>query len=432
MTRSINYLNQVRLSFFFKTLAITSSFIVIPIMVNYLGKEQYGIWSTLLSIVSWMVMFDLGIGNGLRNKLAENIACNDIENATKYISTSYVLIGLIALVLMALLASVNAFIPWQNIFNTSILSNVEVKNIINITLGFVLLNFWLGLINQVLNGLQKTSVVVFNQFLSNFISLILIYILTKISVSSLLYLSTVYGISMVISSLSVSIWFYSKNKNLMPKLNLYTPKLVKSITTLGVQFFIIQMAVIVVFTTDKILITQLFGPEYVTDYDIVFKLFSIIIILHSLVSAPLWSAYTDAYKKNDFNWLRKTINQQLGVYVLLILSTISLIFLSPQIIKFWIGEEIHISNSLIFTMAMYVLITSWNSIFANFLNGVSIVKMQMYTSIYAILINIPISIFIVKYFETDIFGVVLGSIASLLLFSFLGPIKVFNILKDNQ
>ena len=73
----------------------------------------------------------------------------------------------------------------------------------------------------------------------------------------------------------------------------------KSITSLGFQFFIIQIAVIVIFTTDKILITQLFGPEYVASYDVVFKLFSIITIAHGILMAPLWSAYSDAYHRND-------------------------------------------------------------------------------------------------------------------------------------
>lgn len=432
MTRTSNYLNQVKLSFLFKGLAILASFLLIPIMIDYLGIKLYGVWSTILSIVSWIVLFDLGIGNGLRNKLAESIAKKDTLMTNKIISTSYVLIGVISLLLILAFQGINLYIPWTSIFNTSALSNHELQKIMNVIFVFVIINFWFSLINQVLNGLQKTSIVVFNQFLSNIISLVLIYILKETSESSLYNLVIVYGLSMIIANLSISLWFYSKNIQLIPKMKFFNKKVINVITSLGIKFFIIQIAVVIVFTTDKILIIQLFSPEYVTKYDIVFKLFTVIIIGHSLISAPLWSAYTDAYKKNDFNWLQKTVNQQILIYLLVILFTFILVLISPFIIRIWIGQEFNIDYNFIISIGAFVLITTWNNIFANFLNGLSITKLQMYTSIYAMIINIPISIFIVKFYHTDIYGVVIGTIISLSLFAILGPIKVFKILHEKK
>jgi O-antigen/teichoic acid export membrane protein len=432
MTRTSNYLTQVRLSFIFKALAILASFLLIPIMIDYLGVELYGVWSTILSIVSWIVLFDLGIGNGLRNKLAESIAKKDIEMTNKVISTSYILIGAISLLLILVSLGINSYIPWNDIFNTSLLSSHELQKVMNIIFGFIIINFWLSLINQVLNGLQKTSIVVFNQFLSNVTSLVLIYILKETAESSLYSLVIIYGLSMIIANLSISFWFYSKNIQLIPKIKFFNRKVINVITSLGIKFFIIQIAVVIVFTTDKILITQLFGPQYVTEYDIVFKLFSIIVIGHSLISAPLWSAYTEAYEKNDFEWLKKTVKQQILLYLVIILFTFFLILVSPYIINIWIGKEFHIDYNLIVFIGIFVLITTWNNIFANFLNGLSITKLQMYTSIYAMVINIPISIFIVKFYHADIYGVVIGTIISLSLFAILGPIEVFKVLSKKR
>lgn len=60
-------------NFLFKGLGIGLSFISIPIMLKYLDKNNYGLWILILSITSWIYTFDIGIGNGLKNRLAETL-----------------------------------------------------------------------------------------------------------------------------------------------------------------------------------------------------------------------------------------------------------------------------------------------------------------------------------------------------------------------
>jgi len=401
-------------------------------MIKYLGNEQYGIWSTLLSIVSWIVLFDIGIGNGLRNKISESLAKDSLHEAQRYISTAYIMIGFISVALLGIFLITSNYISWQSVFNTQVLSNDELKLVVNITAGFLFINFWLSLINQVFNGLQKSSIVVFNQFLSNLLSLIFVYILYVYFEKSLVQLSFFYGFSLVLSNLMISVWFFKSNINLLPKLQHYSKVYVKSITSLGFQFFIIQIAVVVIFTTDKILITQLFGPEYVTSYDVLFKLFSIITIAHSLLMAPLWSAYSDAYHREDFYWIRKTIKNQLKIYILFVLVTIALALLAKPIIGLWIGKEVVVDNMLIITMCGFILVSTWNNIFAYLINGTNQLNVQINTSVIAVILNIPLAIFIVKYFNTGIYGIVLSTIISLSLFSIFGSLQTYKIVRGHS
>mgnify|MGYP000199442594 FL=1 len=50
---------------------------LIPITINYVNADNYGIWLTVSSIISWMSFFDIGINNGLKNKFAEAKAMNN-------------------------------------------------------------------------------------------------------------------------------------------------------------------------------------------------------------------------------------------------------------------------------------------------------------------------------------------------------------------
>ncbi|MBD3842671.1 MAG: polysaccharide biosynthesis protein, partial [Campylobacterales bacterium] len=102
-------------------------------MIKYLGVEHYGVWSTLLSIVSWVVLFDIGIGNGLRNKISESLAKENKQEAHNYISTAYTIVGAISVMLILIFLLASEYIPWQKVFNITSISNYELQSIVNIT-----------------------------------------------------------------------------------------------------------------------------------------------------------------------------------------------------------------------------------------------------------------------------------------------------------
>ncbi|GAH31869.1 unnamed protein product, partial [marine sediment metagenome] len=72
--RSIRAKKNIFASFGLKGISILISFLLVPLVLNYIDITKYGIWLTLSSIIGWFGFFDIGLGNGLRNKFAEAIA----------------------------------------------------------------------------------------------------------------------------------------------------------------------------------------------------------------------------------------------------------------------------------------------------------------------------------------------------------------------
>ncbi len=429
--RTRNYISQIKGSLVFKFLAVCSSFMAIPLMIRFLGQEQFGVWSTVLSVMSWIVFFDLGLGVGLRNKLSESLAKEDFQQASAYISSAYTLIGILSFTLFAIVACASFFIPWQRVFNTHAVSDTALKITVVTSAFFIFLNFWISLINQVLNAVQKTSVVVFGQFLSNTLGLVLVYMLTKTADRSLSHLAAVYGFSLIASGLLLSLWYYRQNSGLLPRLFL-DRRHVQPLLTLGLQFFVIQIAVLIVFTTDKILITQLLGPQQVTPYEIVFKLFSVITLVHSLITAPLWSSYSDAYHRHDTAWLRTTLHRQLLIFGLISGAIVLLAVMARPLIGVWIGTDTTVSSGLIISMAALVLVTAWNNIFATLVNGIGQIKVQLLSAVVAMTINIPLAIVLTGHFGLGVHGVVWATCISLSLFAVVGPLQVHVLLKKQK
>lgn len=429
--RTRNYLHQIKGAVVYKAVAMLASFLAIPLMIRYLGQEQFGVWSTLLTVMSWIVFFDLGVGNGLRNKVAEALARNDKKEAASYIASGYSLIGLIALVLWAVVTGASFFVPWQTVFNTQAIPEVTLRLTVQIAVFFVVLNFWIGLISAILGAVQKTAMTALSQLISNVLALLFVFILTKTTDATITYLALAYGVSLVIANIGLSWWFYLKNSELRPKPYL-DKQHVSPLLSVGMQFFVIQIAALVIFTTDKMLISQLFGPEYVTQYDVIFKLFGIITFLHILIITPLWSAYTDAYHRDDFDWIKKILHKQIWIFIGIIVAIIFIATIAKPFIRIWIGSRFEVDSFLIFSMSALVLVTTWLNIFSYFLNGVQKIKVSWMVSIFAMLLNIPISIFLAKYTSLGVSSVVIGTICALLPGVFLGPYQVIKIINKRD
>ena len=84
-----------------KGLAMVISILIVPAYVSYFNNDTaYGAWLTIASVFTWITMFDFGIGNGLRNHLVKTLAEKDDEGSKKYISSAYISVGVISLVLL--------------------------------------------------------------------------------------------------------------------------------------------------------------------------------------------------------------------------------------------------------------------------------------------------------------------------------------------
>jgi O-antigen/teichoic acid export membrane protein len=429
--RTHNYVRQIKGAVVYKGVAMAASFLAIPLMIRYLGQEQFGVWSTLLTVMSWIIFFDLGVGNGLRNKVAEALAKNDKSEAASYISSGYSLIGLIALMLWILVTTASFFVPWQIVFNTHTIPEATLRLTVQIATFFVVFNFWIGLIHSLLGAVQNTSITALGQLISNVLALLLVFVLTKTTETAISHLAFVYGISLVVSNILLTLWFYLRNPDLRPKPYL-DKKHVSPLLSVGLQFFTIQLAVLVIFTTDKMLITQLFGPQFVTQYEVVFKLFSVITFAHALISAPLWSAYTDAYHRKDMIWIKKMLQKQMVIFCGVVLVVILMILLARFIIIMWVGRELEVSLSLTIAIGFFVMISTWNNIYAMFVNGIGRIKLQLYTALIAMLLNIPLALLFTKYFGFGLSGVVLATCVSLLIAAVILPFQVHYIVRDGM
>lgn len=374
--------NNILFSGFLKIVGLLTSLVIVPITINYLNNEVYGIWMTITSILYWITTFDIGLGNGMRNYLAEALATNDTKLGKKYISTTMLLLSLIALSMAIVLLYPLITINFNSFFNTNAIAGNELRMAVVIAVGFTLMNFVLKNIGMIFVAMQKYAI---NDLLSisgNVIALILIYILTKVTTGNLVLVVLAYTMTSCVAFLLAAIPLFWKHPELKPSLRFFDKSLGKKIVGKGFGFFVIQISsCLVIFGAANFFITQSCGPAAVTTYNIAYKFFNLLVIAYTIILAPMWNAYTDAYVKGDMQWIKATFNKALKFWVLSICGGLGMLLICNLFYKLWIGNMVNVPLSVSASTLVYVCFFNLNNCATYLINGLNKIFVQIIISL---------------------------------------------------
>src|SRR5690606_8453519 len=112
----------------------------------------------------------------------------------------------------------------------------------------------------------------------------------NVAPSLLILVITLTTIPLLILSIFTFYLFNSKLKSISPSWKHIDLSILKSILSLGGGFFIIQIGALVLFQTDNFIITKVVNPGAVTEFNIVYKLFSVVSMISFIILTPYWSA----------------------------------------------------------------------------------------------------------------------------------------------
>jgi Na+-driven multidrug efflux pump len=104
---------------------------------------------------------------------------------------------------------------------------------------------------------------------------------------------------------------------------------------------------------------------------------------------------------------------------------------SSWIIKLWLGDSVLIPIPLSLSICAYVAVTNWNAIFANFLNGIGKIRVQILFAVIMGILNIPLCLVFVKFFKFGTFSMPLSNFICLLIGSLISFIQYKKIINNN-
>lgn len=286
-------------------------------------------------------------------------------------------------------------INWYNVLNVDNDSVPDISKIINYSFLFFCLNFILKFIGNVYQAKQLPAINYLIAFAGHLLSLVLIYILTKTIEGSLFWVAIVYSASPpLVYLICYPITFKKLYPYLSPSLRYFKKALLRDLLSLSIVFFILQIMGIVLFSLSNIVISNMFGPDQVTPYNIAYRYFSVVSMLFSLFLAPIWSASTDAYVRGELEWIKNCIKKLSKAMLILLAVIVVMVAVSPIVYRLWIGGEVEISFQLSLLMGIYMFILMWSLSFSSVLNGLGILYMQMFNIIGMSIFFYPVCLFL--------------------------------------
>lgn len=397
-TRSITLKKNILGSMMLRLISIVVSFALVPMTIGYVSSELYGVWLTLSSILTWLGFLDVGFTQGLKNKLAEAIAHDHWDKAKSLVSTTYMMMFVIFVPVCLVIEFIIPYVDWTRLLNVSSVYEDEIIRVMYVLIAFACLQLITNVLVSVVAAFQKVALS--NSFLviGNIISLGIIFILTKTCPPSLLSLAFSLAAMPIFVTIVASIILYSGQfKRVAPNIRCVKRKYISELFRLGYKFFIINIQVLVLYQSTNFLISNVSSPNDVTTYNIAYKLMSSTMMIFTIIAAPLWPAYTDAYSRNDFPWMRNTLKKMEKVLLLSIACCIILIISSPFIYSIWIKDRVEIPFIMSLMVGIYVIIYCSTYLYGTLLAGMSKIYLHTIVVLIGMFIHIPLSYFASSY-----------------------------------
>jgi len=353
-----------------KGVSILAALISVPLTIDYLGTERYGLWMTISSIIVLLGFADFGIGNGLVNAISKADGEGDREAACTHVASAFFMLLGIALFILIVFIIAYPFIPWHRVFNvTSESATRESGPATALLIIIFAFNMPFGIVQRVQMGYQegyKSNLWGIGGSLIGLAGL-LIAIHTKAPLPWLVFaMSGGPAFALLLNWFAELVW---GRPWLIPRWQAFNWDCGRKIVTTGLLFLVLQVFALVGNSSDNLVIAQVLGASAVASYAVTQKLFSVTQIAQFFIM-PLWPAFGEAMAREDYRWARRTLNRSLILsFGLGVLTALPLLMFGKQIIAAWAGVTLIPSTLLLVGFAFWVLLAGYGGSMSSFLNS---------------------------------------------------------------
>ena len=359
-----------------------AALITIPLTLHYLGTERFGLWMTISAIVALAPFADFGIGNGVVNTVAAAHGRDDNAAIRRAISSGFAILTAIAATLALIFLVTYRLIDWSRLLHVSTpLAHAEAAPAVLAFALCILLNIPLDVVQRTQFGLQEGYRTNLWQMTSSLMSLAGILIVLHLH-GGVPALVAAFAGAPVLGVLLNSVTFFGfRRRDLIPSLRQVAAPIVHGIARLGALFFALNVVVAVAYSADNLVIAHFLGASAVAVYSVPQRMFSLIVVLATMLVAPLWPAYGEAVSRGDIPWVRRTLVRTIfGVFTLTALVGLTLVAFARPILLHWVGPTVHPPLLLMVGMAAWVVLQTTTGTMQAFLNGAGILRFQVITS----------------------------------------------------
>ena len=412
-----------------KGISILTTLLLVPATIGYVNAELYGVWLTLASTMTWLSFADIGFTQGLKNKLTEAIAHEDWDKGKSLVSTTYFMMFLIFIPLCIILELLVPLVNWTTLLNVNSQYSEEIVKVMYVLVAFTCLQMIVNVIVSVIAAFQEVALSNSFYVLGNVLSLGIIYVLRVTIPPSLTALAFAISAMPILITITATFFlFFGRFKMVAPSLLYINRSYIKEIIGLGYKFFIINIQVLVLYQSTNVLIAYVSTPTNVTNYNIAYKLLNCAMMVYTIITAPLWPAYTDAYAKGDYEWMSKMWKKMKRILLLSIALCSLLVLFSKPLYNIWVGDNVSVPFTMTGIVFIYVVVFFFFTLNGTLIVGIGKIKLDTCVVAIGMLVHIPLALMLSS--QIGAYGVILSMIVINIVYGSVYHIQVKKILSQ--
>lgn len=246
-----------------------AGFVLIPIALRYLSREDYGLWATVGQVLGYLALLDLGVGAAVKRRAAQLRERQDNNELSRVISTAIALYCGLGLLFLIAGLSLSALLPrWSAIPRDR--TDVAVA-VFLIMIAYTSLSFPLRVASSALVGYQRIATANLIDLTANLLSPITAIVLLVLGFGLLAL-----PIGAAFAGLLAATLAIIALKRAVPELRIRPSSISRNEATdlFGWSFllFLNNLAVIVIYQTDNLVVAAGVGLTAVTVYTLTSRL----------------------------------------------------------------------------------------------------------------------------------------------------------------
>jgi len=371
-----------------------STLVVLPVALKAFGRSEYGLYATVSGLVLLLQFLNLGLNLGMLYLVADR-AARDEKQFQAIVDNCYVtaliangVIGVIIVVLGAFGSAALNVPPSQHdlFFHLSL--------VVGIT-SFA--NGVLSVPRGILGGLQRFGLRVALDMVSVVAPLLAAFIVAVTDIGIVTFVA-IAQVGLVAGGFLCLLGCRAVVPSLKHRVKVHREEFGALLSFSGYQA-INQVADIVFFTTDRLVLQRISGSSAVADYTVVERPNRLADLIVSVPLASLIPTASDAYARNETSFINRTFITGTRLYLALTLPPLAVVVgLMSELLRFWIGSDLERLAPYAQILMVALMVAAPFKVFTHLLAGKGRIKELTLSKAVFAPINLAASILLASHF----------------------------------
>lgn len=319
----------------------------VPLLLFFLGVEDYGRWLVLSSLPSWLSLANLGFGSVASNEMTMAAGAGDLPKARSLFSTAFALIIGIGIAGFLLTAFSAPFVPWEDFLMVSETRHSELAYAVLWLVMTVFVSFSGELFGGRLKAAQKAHISMLISSFKQWISLLFLFVTLNFT-TRFDYIAFASFISIFVY-LVIFGWLSKKAApGIHFSMQAVNRKWLKDLFRKGVAFQAFPLGNALLFQGNLLVVQAVLGPAAVALFGTARTLVRSVNQILTLIKHSIWPELSYLFGAGDKVRTVRLHRVGVGMSVAIAFAgVLVLALIGPFLYELWVGKTISLPKRLL-------------------------------------------------------------------------------------